>query len=174
MISFTLSDEQKALREAVRSFARTHLASASSLYNSSATSSIQTPQGRFRSTRPIFEAAVKAGILKSQVPVPLGGTGGSVIDAALAVEELYAVESSISLTILANGLGLSPIVLGGSVEQKERWLKPFITGEGVPLASLVFSEPGGSANYLEPGSSGLRTTARLEGDEWVIDGEKVS
>jgi alkylation response protein AidB-like acyl-CoA dehydrogenase len=52
-------------------------------------------------------------------------------------------------------------------------LKPFLSGEGEPLASLVHSEPGGTANYLEKGGKGLQTTARKEGDDWIVNGDKV-
>jgi hypothetical protein len=64
------------------------------------------------------------------------------------------------------------LVLTGKPEHKE-FLEPFLSGKGEPLASLVFSEPGGVANYLEKGAPGLNTTAVKDGDEWVINGEKV-
>ena len=62
--------------------------------------------------------------------------------------------------------------LTGKPEHKE-YLAPFLSGEGEPLASMVFSEPGGVANWLEKGAPGLNTTATLEGDERVLNGEKV-
>jgi alkylation response protein AidB-like acyl-CoA dehydrogenase len=61
----------------------------------------------------------------------------------------------------------------GTPEQHERFLKPFLTGDGEPLASLVHSEPGGTANWLQKGAPGLQTTARKEGDFWIINGTKV-
>jgi len=63
--------------------------------------------------------------------------------------------------------------LTGKPENKE-FLAPFLSGEGEPLANMVFSEPGGVANYLEEGAPGLATTAELEGDTWVLNGEKAS
>jgi hypothetical protein len=51
--------------------------------------------------------------------------------------------------------------------------RPFLNGKGAPLASLVFSAPGGVANFLEKGAPGLNTTAEQVRDEWVINGEKV-
>ena len=63
---------------------------------------------------------------------------------------------------------------GGSAEQNAEFLQPFLSAEGAPLASLVYSEPTGTANWLEKGARGLQTVAWQEGDgEWVIDGEKV-
>jgi len=96
-----------------------------------------------------------------------------VLDSTLLVEELYKVDRSLSLTIFATGLGLSPLLLGGTSAQHEEFLKPFLSGEGEPLASLVHSEPTGTANWLEKGGKGLQTTARRDGDDWIINGEKV-
>lgn len=174
MIDFTLTPAQNSLRLAAQSFATNVLSKAASIYNAES-----TPERKFQSTRPLYAEAVKGGLLKGQIPAALGGTGGSLIDAAILVEELYAVECSASLTILGTGLGLTPLILAGSPEQQTRLFKRFLeadgTGEhGTPMASLVFSEPGGSANWVEVGGTRMGTTARKEGDEWVISGEKVS
>jgi alkylation response protein AidB-like acyl-CoA dehydrogenase len=104
---------------------------------------------------------------------PLGGYGGTVLSATLLVEEMYKHDRSLSLTIFGTGLGLTPLLLGGTPEQHKEFLEPFLNGEGEPLASLVHSEPGGTANYLEKGGKGLGCVARKEGGEWVVDGEKV-
>lgn len=113
------------------------------------------------------------------------------------VEELYAVDTSASLTILGTGLGLTPLILaaagaakaGGDGGEKVLglvggMLKPFLEedgsgeDEGRPprLASLVFSEPQGSANFASAEGEGLRTVAveSEDGEGWVISGEKVS
>lgn len=98
---------------------------------------------------------------------------GGLIDAAIIVEELHAVEPSTAVTILGTGLGLTPLILAGSPEQHERFLAPFLKQEGQPIASFVHSEPGGTANWLQKGAPGLQTTAYRDGDEWVVNGEKV-
>ena len=64
--------------------------------------------------------------------------------------------------------------MAGSPEQHKKFFMPFLEGTGTPTASLVFSEPGGSANFAEAGSTGFQTVARLKGEEYVISGEKVS
>lgn len=168
MIDFTLTDEQAQLRVGARDFAQNILAAAPAIYN-------QHPnqKTRFQSTRPIYRKAVEAGFIKGQIPAALGGSAGSLINAAILVEELYSVEPSASLTILGTGLGLIPLILGGSPEQHERLLKLFLSGNGEPLASLVHSEPGGTANWLEKGAPGLQTTAKKEGEDWIINGDKV-
>lgn len=155
----------------IRAFAQTHLKDARALYDPP----VPHPkwEDRFRSTQSLYSEAVKAGLIKAQIPSALGGLGGPLIDAAIVVEELYAVETSASLTILATGLGLTPLVMAGTPELQKKFFAPFLSGEGTPLASLVFSEPAGSANFAEAGGPGFGTVAKVEGDEYVISGEKI-
>ena len=168
MIDFTLSERQSAIRNAARSFASVVLSKAPTVYS-------QHAEGyrRFQATRPLYREAIKAGLIKGQIPVSMGGSSGSFCDAAILVEELCAVDTSVPITVFATGLGLSPLIAAGSVEQRKKFLGPFISGEGEPLASLVHSEPNGTANWLEKGGRGLQTTARKDGEDWVISGEKV-
>jgi nitroalkane oxidase len=171
MVNFDLSPTQHAIRSAVRSFASTHLKTARSTYEAAE----PNPAARFRSTQPVYAAAVQGGLISAQIPAPLGGTGGALIDAAVVVEEMYAVETSASLTILGTGLGLTPVIMGGESEEvKKKWLEPFLKGEGTPLASLAFSEPAGSANFAAVDAVGFGTVAVEDGDEFVISGEKAS
>ena len=166
-VDFHLSQPQQGIREAAASFAAGPLKDAKKTYMQ-----YQQHHERFRSTRPIYHQAVAGGLIKGQIPPHLGGAGGSLVEAALLVEEMYRVEPAASLTIFSTGLGLTPMNLTGKPEHRE-FLEPFLSGQGEPLASMVFSEPGGVANWLEKGAPGLNTTAALEGDEWVLNGEKV-
>ncbi|KAL4898996.1 hypothetical protein BDW74DRAFT_171835 [Aspergillus multicolor] len=167
MVDFNLSASEQQTRAAARAFAAAHLASAKKSYTD-----LPTQEERFRSLKPIYEAAVKAGLIKGQIPAPIGGTSERLVEAAILVEEFYAVEASASLTIFGTGLGLTPLALAYRPELKE-FLDPFLSGTGAPLASLVFSEPDGVANWLEPGAPGLQTTAYRDGEEWVLNGEKM-
>ena len=166
-VDFHLSPVEEGIRKAAAGFAAGPLKNAKETYMR-----YQHHHGRFQSTRPIYQQAVAGGLIKGQIAPPLGGAGGSLIEAAVLVEEMYRVEPAVSLTIFSTGLGLTPLNLTGKPEHRE-FLAPFLSGEGVPLASMVFSEPGGVANYLERGAPGLNTTATLEGDEWILNGEKV-
>ena len=172
MADSSLTIAQQEFRKSVRLFAREHLSTARDTY-SLATSASQW-QERFRSTKPIYQAAVAAGLLKAQIPAPLGGTSAGFVDMALMVEELYSVDTSASLTILGTGLGLTPLIFGGTPELQKKFLAPFLSGEGAPLASLVFSEPWGSANFADDSGEGFRTTAVEDGDHYILNGEKAS
>lgn len=174
MADATLTTSQKQFRNDIRSFATTHLKSARATY-SAATTTTADKHGRFQSLQPIYQAAVERGLMKAQIPVPLGGTSAGLLDMALMVEELYAVDSSSSLTILGTGLGLTPLIFGGTPDMQTSFLAPFLSGQGTPLASLVFSEPQGSANFTDPIGTGLSTTATLSDDQehYVLTGEKI-
>lgn len=168
MVDFTLTKAQTALRNNARTFAQSVLSGAPELY-----SQHSSQNARFQATLPIYRSAIQAGLIKGQVPVPLGGTSESLVDAAIVVEEFFAVEPSMALTILGTGLGLTPLILAGNEKLWGQFLKRFLVQEGEPIAAFVHSEPGGTANWLEKGAPGLGTTAYEEGGEWVLNGEKV-
>lgn len=168
MIDFNLTPEQQQFREAVSSFAKTRLKGAAAIY-----SQHDTQEARFRSIKSIYAEGVKAGLIKAQVPKALGGTADSAVDAAILIEEIFAVDAASMISVLAAGLGLMPLIMAGSEEQQRRLLSPFLVDTGTPIASFVHSEPGGTANWLEKGGQGLGTTARKDGDDWIITGEKL-
>ena len=136
---------------------------------------------RFQSTQPTLALATTLGLVKSLVPLPLGGTGGTLVDSILITEELFTVEPSVSLTLLGIGLGLSPVFLAdfsGREELRSQILAPFISpgdGQRAPLASFCFSEPEGSANYFTADGKGIQTTATYDSsaDAWLLNGEKI-
>lgn len=175
-INFQLDAADMAVRDAAAAFAQTVLKPARAAYaGPAATGETASQQGRFQATRAAYAAAVAGGLVRGQLPPALGGTGGSLVQAALLVEECYAVEASASLTLFGTGLGLSPLTLRPDSARHAALLAPFLAAEGAPLASLVFSEPGGVANWLEPGAPGLNTTARRDGDggDWILNGDKM-
>lgn len=155
MIDFSLTLEQNAIREKVAAMSSDFLASAYLTYEKP-----QTQIQRFQALRPFYGQAVQAGLMRGLTPRPFGGTAGKVIDAALLVEVMIKVDRSLSMTIFSTGLGLSPLLIAGNNEQQEKFLKPFLSGEGEPLASLLHSEPHGTANWLEKGGAGVKTVAR--------------
>src|SRR5258708_15401990 len=134
---------------------------------------LPTAEERFLATKPAYEAMVAAGFLRKCIPAPAGGENAGLLDMAIMAEEFYSVNASVTLTMLGTVLGLLPILLGGTPEQCGRLLGPFLKKSGAPLAGFCSSEPGGSANAgSPPPGEGVRTTAKLQGDNWVINGAK--
>ena len=167
-LDFTLTPEQHELRIAARDFAGKVLSQVDP-----ATRHLATPEERWAATMPIYEQVISEGWLKKIIPAPAGGEGRSTVDFALVAEEFIAVDVNVSLTLFAVTLGLTPLLIAGSPEQVQQHLPRFLEPSGAPLASFAFSEPGGSANYDAPApADGVRTTAVLDGDEWVINGAK--
>jgi short-chain 2-methylacyl-CoA dehydrogenase len=99
-------------------------------------------------------------------PEEYGGGGGDTLAYALAVEELTRVDSSVAITLCAHtSLGTQPIYLFGNEEQKREWLPQLCSGERLGAFGLTEPEAGSDAGNT-------RTRARLDGDEWVVDGAK--
>ncbi len=106
------------------------------------------------------------GLFGLPFPEDYGGSGADFLTLCLAIEELARVDSSLAITLeAAVGLGAMPIWHFGTEEQKREWLPPLATGES--LAGFGLTEPGGGSD-----AGATRTTARLEGGEWVINGSK--
>lgn len=94
-----------------------------------------------------------------------GGLGGGIFEMALVVEELSRGCGGISLSYAATGLGAFPIILFGSDEQKQKYLPDIAAGK--KMAAFGLTEAGAGSD-----ASGIRTTATLEGDEYVLNGTK--
>lgn len=107
------------------------------------------------------------GLFGLPFPEDVGGMGGDYFALCLAIEELARVDSSVAITLEAGvSLGAMPIYRFGSEEQKRQWLPRLVTGE--MLGAFGLTEPGGGTD-----AGAARTTARLDGDEWVINGTKA-
>lgn len=163
-----LTQDQRKLQRNAREFAHDVLSGVTA-----ATGHLATPEERFLATRPFYEKLVSAGFLRRIIPVPFGGECQSALDMALIAEELYAVDASVTLTLLATTLGLSPVMIAGTPAQVDTLMAPFLKTCGAPLAAFASSEPGGSANFAAAApAQGTRTTAVLEAGQWVINGAK--
>lgn len=167
-IDYALTAEQRTLQLQSRRFARETLSKVAEV-----THHLPSPAERFAATQAIYAEVIAAGFLRRLIPQPFGGEGTGLMDMAVLTEEFYAVDSSVTLTLLATLLGLMPLFIAGTDEQRATLLAPFLEARGTPLAALANSEPGGSANYASPApGEGVRTTAVLDGDEWSITGTK--
>ena len=107
------------------------------------------------------------GLFGLPFPEEYGGSGAGFLTLCLAIEEIARVDSSLAITLeAAVGLGAMPVFRFGTEEQKQKWLPPLASGEN--LAGFGLTEPGAGS---DAGSS--KSAARLEGDEWVINGSKA-
>lgn len=113
-----------------------------------------------------FKEMGKLGLLGIPFPEEYGGSGGDTISYALAVEEVGRACGSTGLSYAAAvSLGATPIYMFGTEEQKEEFLVPLASGEA--LGSFGLTEPNAGSD-----AGGTQTTAVIEGDEFVINGEK--
>jgi short/branched chain acyl-CoA dehydrogenase len=154
-VDFDLTDEQRLLRDTVRDFARNEVAP------------VAEELDRTKSFP--YEIVAKMGELGLMgIPFPeeYGGGGADTLSYVLAVEELARIDSSVCITMAAHtSLGTMPIYLWGSDEQKAEWLPRLCRGER--LASFGLTEPEAGSD-----AGNVRTRARLEDGEWVVDGAK--
>jgi short/branched chain acyl-CoA dehydrogenase len=157
MISYQLAPEQQDLRDSVTQFAREVVAPVIGGFYE---------RGEF--PYEIVAKMGKLGLFGLPFPEEYGGMGGDYFALCIALEELARVDSSVAITLEAGvSLGAMPIYRFGTEEQRRRWLPDLCAGER--LAAFGLTEPGGGSDI--PGT--MRTTARLEDGEWVIDGSKA-
>jgi alkylation response protein AidB-like acyl-CoA dehydrogenase len=156
MLDFRLDEEYEALRKTVAEFAREEVA--------------PVIGGFYEREEFPYEIVAKMGrmgLFGLPFPEEFGGMGGDYFALCLALEELARVDSSVAITVEAGvSLGSMPLYRFGSAEQKAAWLPRMCSGS--VLGAFGLTEPGGGSD-----AGALRTTARLDGDEWVINGTKA-
>jgi acyl-CoA dehydrogenase len=154
VIDFTLSEEQEALRDLVRDFARREIAPVAPVLDEEQRHSPEIVQKYF-----------DIGFLHYAVPEEYGGAGLGTLEGCLFNEEIAAACGGVACTLGGNTLGLTPLFLAGSDELKAELLPPHT--EGPNLAAFCLTEAGAGSD-----AASMRTTARLDGDDYVIDGTK--
>jgi alkylation response protein AidB-like acyl-CoA dehydrogenase len=151
---FYLSDEQRMLRDLARKLARERVAPNAARYDDAE----QYPEDS-------IGALIDAGLYGIWVPEAYGGSAMGALALALVCEEIAAGCASTGTQYLDQALGGIPIVLGGTEEQKKRFLPALATGE--QLCAFSLSEPAAGSD-----AAGLRTTAVRRGDHYVLNGSK--
>jgi len=155
-VEFDLTPEQEEFRSAVRGFAEEVVAPVAAGYDE-----------REEFPLDVVRRMGKMGLFGIPFPEEYGGQGADLQTLCLAIEELARADSSVAITLeAAVGLGGGPIARFGTEEQKQEWLPRMCRGE--ILGSFALTEPGGGSD-----ASAVKTTARLEDGEWVIDGTKA-
>ncbi|APB37276.1 acyl-CoA dehydrogenase family protein [Heyndrickxia coagulans] len=154
-MDFELSKEQIMLQEMVRDFAVKEIEPYAREVDETGKMRIET-----------FQKLGNLGLLGIPFPEKYGGAGGDTISYCIAVEEIGKACGGTGLSYAANtSLGASPIYYFGTEEQKQEWLVPMAKGEA--LGAFGLTEPNAGSD-----AGGTRTKAVLDGDEWVISGEK--
>ncbi len=150
---FELPTEYGDLRESVKALAEREIAP----YAHEVDENSRFPQEA-------FDALQKAGLAAAHVPTEFGGEGADALAVVIIVEEVARVCGASSLIPAVNKLGSLPLILAGSHEQKERWLRPLAQGKGFSYC-LSESEAGSDA-------ASIRTKAVKSGDNWILSGSK--
>ena len=154
-MTFALSDEHEAFRKVVREFAEAEIA--------------PHAEGWDRDHVFPFDVVHKMGdlgLMGLLFDERYGGSGGDFTSLCVAIEEIGRVDQSMGITLeAAVGLGINPIHKFGTEEQKNRWLPDLTAGRA--LAAFALTEPDAGSD-----AGATKTRARLDGDEWVINGSK--
>lgn len=151
-----LSEDHQTLAETVRDFANQVIAPVAAKHDREQTFPYE-----------VIKKMGAMGIFGLPFPEEVGGMGGDFLSLCLAIEEIARVDQSVAVTLEAGvGLGSMLIFQTGNDEQKKKYVPALVAGQA--LAGFGLTEPDGGSD-----ASGMRTTAKLEGDEWVINGAKT-
>src|SRR5215212_6271595 len=154
MVDFTLTDEQKALREMAHDFAAKEIRPVAWEYDKDGA----WPDG-------VLRKAWELGLMNTHVAEEYGGPGASTLDGCIIEEELSWGCSGIQTSLGANGLASAPVQLAASEATKAKYLG--MLTEAPKLASFCLTEPDAGSDV-----SGMRTRAVRNGDVYVLNGQK--
>jgi len=153
-IQYSLSEEQMMLKDTVRRLASEQLAPGAAQ---------RDQKGEFAwDAKKVLE---ENGLFGCDFKEEYGGAGMGMLALAVASEEIAKVCASSAVILLVHELGSMPIMLGGSNEQKKKWLPGLASGE--KLISFGLTEPGAGSD-----AAGLRTRAVKKGDKYILNGGK--
>jgi len=153
-MDYFLTDEQKEMKEIARRIAVEKMAPLSEKYDE---------EGTF--PWDIVEVMRQSDLFAVLIPEEYGGISGKVVDLTIVTEELCAVDMGISLAFGVTGLGMYPISIAGSEEQKHKYLSQIAAGERLAAFGLTEANAGSDVGNMQ-------TSARKEGDTYVLNGTK--
>ena len=118
--------------------------------------------------RSLHRRAAELGLLGISFPAAVGGGGGTAEDAVVLCEQMHYAGGSGGLfaSLFTSGIALPHLIDAGEQGQVERWVRPTLGGE--LIGALAITEPGGGSDV-----AGIRTTARRDGDDYVVNGSKT-
>ncbi|OOR18896.1 acyl-CoA dehydrogenase AcdA [Bacillus mycoides] len=153
---FKLSEEHEMIRKMVRDFARNEVAP---------TAAERDEEERF--DRALFDQMAELGLTGIPWPEEYGGIGSDYLAYVIAVEELSRVCASTGVTLSAHtSLAGWPIFRFGTEEQKQKFLRPM--AEGKKIGAYGLTEPSSGSD-----AGGMRTTAKRDGDHYILNGSKI-
>lgn len=153
-MDFLLSEPQKKLRELARRTAQEHILPKRSYYD-------ETEEFPWD----LVKIFAQAGLFKCYIPEEYGGSAGGITEMAIVTEELSRACGGIALSFAGTGLGAYPILLYGNEEQKRKYLPDLASGKRLAAFGLTEANAGSDA-------SAIQTTAKLEVDEYILNGTK--
>jgi acyl-CoA dehydrogenase len=158
MFDLNLTDEQEALINTAREFARAEIAPVAGQLDE---------HGKFPTE--IMNKAFELGLLNFEIPEAFGGLGLSCLTHSLILEEIAWACAGVNTTLAANMLGAMPLLVAGNDEQKRKWLGLLLAGNGgkPAFACYACSEPDAGSDV-----AGMRTRVEKKGDEYILNGQK--
>ena len=154
MVDFSLTEEQKELQKLAREFTTKEIRPRAEEHDKEAKFPME-----------IAKKAFEIGLMNLNIPQEYNGAGLKVLDEVIIAEELSWGCSGVSTALAANNLATAPVIIAGNDEQKKKYLG-LITKE-LTFASYAVTEPQAGSDV-----SGIQTTAKLIGDEYIINGSK--
>jgi acyl-CoA dehydrogenase len=153
----TAAAEREALKETAREFVRREVAPHLDAWEAAG----EVP-------RELHAKAARQGLLGVSFPESVGGEGGDLLDSIAVQEGMLEAGASSGLlaALFTGGIALPHLAAHGTADQVDRWVRPTLAGKLV--GSLAVTEPGGGSDVAS-----IRTTARRDGDEYVVDGTKT-
>ena len=153
-MDFAFTTEQQALKDSTRLLAEARIAPIAE----EADESSRVHQG-------LMSILAESELLRYTVPEEYGGFGLKVMNLCIIREELARVSAQADTNFIMQGLGSFPITLGGTNEQKARYLPPIARGESI--AAFALTEPHAGSDVIS-----MTTEAAPDGDDWVLNGRK--
>ena len=154
-MDFDLTEEQKDIIKAAREFAEGEFPDLA-----------QECDRKEEFPKHLWEKACKLGFVGVFIPETYGGQGLGFLEHCLINEEFWRIDPGISLSILSATFGSEMILLFGTKEQKRRWLPPLVQAKAITGAAITEPDAGSDV-------SSVATTAILDGDEYVVNGNKM-
>ncbi len=154
LVDYQLTEEQKMLRELVRQIAEEKIAPISKEYDEKEELPIE-----------IMKILAQSDLFSLCIPSQYGGMDTGLMDLCIATEEISRVDGGIATSYAASFLGMFPILLFGTEEQKKKYLPGIASGEKLTAFALTEPEAGSDA-------SAVKTTAKKAGDYYLLNGTK--